>query len=67
MTRSRRPYAAQFSGTEPEAPLDLAMVDTFVPAMTEDGGSDDPPRVLDAGCGTGRMSRYLADRGCMVE
>ena len=25
------------------------------------------PRVLDAGCGTGRMSAYLAARGCLVE
>jgi hypothetical protein len=25
------------------------------------------PRVLDAGCGAGRMSRYLAERGCCVE
>ena len=27
----------------------------------------DDPRVLDAGCGAGRMSAYLADRGCHVQ
>lgn len=61
-------YAAHFPSTEPEAPLDLAMVDAFVAALTaEDDTSAEAPRVLDAGCGTGRMSRYLADRGCDVE
>lgn len=30
-------------------------------------GLPDAPFVLDGGCGSGRMSRYLADRGCRVE
>ena len=60
-------YAAHFPSTEPEAPLDLAMVDAFVAAVTADRDSAGQPRILDAGCGTGRMSRYLADRGCDVE
>ena len=45
-------YAARLPDTRAEAALDLAMVDR---------------RVLDAGCGAGRMSRYLADRGCLVQ
>ncbi len=36
------------------------MIDHFVGQLGE------APDVLDAGCGTGRMSRYLTDRGCQV-
>lgn len=56
-------YAAHLPDTRAEAPLDLAMVDAFAEAVT----SGDDARVLDAGCGAGRMSRYLAERGCLVE
>lgn len=56
-------YADYFPDTRAESPLELAMVDAFAAAVT----SGDEARVLDAGCGAGRMSRYLADRGCTVE
>lgn len=56
-------YAATFPGTEAEAPVDLAMVDHFVGCVMTGGGGR---RVLDAGCGTGRMARFLTDRGCSV-
>lgn len=56
-------YAARFPDTRAEAPLDLAMIDAFAEAVL----SGDGARVLDAGCGAGRMSRYLAERGCRVE
>lgn len=55
--------AAVLPDTRAEAALDLAMVDAFAAAVTQ--AAD--PRVLDAGCGAGRMSCYLADRGCLVE
>jgi ubiquinone/menaquinone biosynthesis C-methylase UbiE len=55
-------YANHLPDTRAEAPIDLAMIDAFVVAVT----SGDDPRVLDAGCGAGRMSRYLAERGCRV-
>jgi len=57
-------YADYFPDTRAESPLELAMVDAFAAAVTAEG---DGARVLDAGCGTGRMSRYLADRGCAVQ
>jgi ubiquinone/menaquinone biosynthesis C-methylase UbiE len=56
-------YAAYIPDTRAEAPLDLAMIDAFAEAVT----SGDDARVLDAGCGAGRMSRYLDERGCRVE
>lgn len=54
-------YARHFPDTRPESALDLAMLDHFVALLPQDG-----PRVLDAGCGTGRIGRYLRDRGCEV-
>jgi SAM-dependent methyltransferase len=55
-------YATHLPDTRAEAPLDLAMVDAFAAAVS----SAVDPRVLDAGCGAGRMSRYVAERGCRV-
>lgn len=57
-------YAQHLPDTRAEASLDLAMVDEFAVAVTT---MSPAARVLDAGCGTGRMSRYLAERGCDVE
>ncbi len=54
-------YADRFTATEPEQPLDLAMIDHFVGLLPA------PRRVLDAGCGAGRMLPYLAARGCRPE
>jgi len=56
-------YATRFPDTRAEAPPDLAMIDAFAEAVT----LGDDARVLDAGCGAGRMSRYLTERGCLVE
>ncbi|MFF0155558.1 class I SAM-dependent DNA methyltransferase [Micromonospora sp. NPDC005203] len=55
-------YATLLPDTRAETPLDLAMVDAFAEAVTSGGDT----RVLDAGCGPGRMSRYLTARGCLV-
>lgn len=55
-------YATHLPDTRPEARLDLAMIDAFTGAVT----SREDAQILDAGCGAGRMSRYLADRGCGV-
>ncbi len=60
-------YADTFRGTEPEQTIELAMIDDFAATLREraaDGGV--APRVLDAGCGAGRMLPYLAARGCDV-
>jgi 2-polyprenyl-3-methyl-5-hydroxy-6-metoxy-1,4-benzoquinol methylase len=54
-------YASEFPGTEPEQAVDLAMIDHFISRLPGERMG-----VLDAGCGTGRMSRYLSDRGCLV-
>ncbi|MEO7071082.1 MAG: class I SAM-dependent methyltransferase [Nostocoides sp.] len=59
-------YAHRFPATEGEMLLDLAMVDAFADAVAVDREGAGP-RVLDAGCGAGRMSRYLLDRGCAVQ
>lgn len=55
-------YASHFPDAGAEAPSDLAMLDAFAAAVRDAGGG----QVLDAGCGPGRMSRYLADRGADV-
>jgi SAM-dependent methyltransferase len=57
-------YADYFPDTRAESPLELAVVDAFCAAVVAE---DEPGPVLDAGCGAGRMSRYLADRGCAVQ
>lgn len=56
-------YAERLPDTRAEAPLDLAMVDAFTDAV----GSGDGVRALDAGCGAGRMSAYVAARGVRVQ
>jgi ubiquinone/menaquinone biosynthesis C-methylase UbiE len=56
-------YAAHLPDTRAEAQLDLDMIDAF--AETTSTGRDG--QILDAGCGTGRMSRYLTHRGCSVQ
>ncbi len=61
-------YATHVPDTRAEAPLDLAMVDAFAEAVTSgDGAGVLDGGVLDAGCGAGRMSRYLTERGCPVQ
>ncbi len=60
-------YADAFPGTEPETPLDLAMVDAFAGAVRTQAETPSNARILDAGCGAGRMSQYLKDHGCSVQ
>ena len=54
-------YADHFRSTEPEQPVELAMVAHFAALLTGER------RVLDAGCGAGRMMPLLAGHGCSVE
>ena len=56
-------YAAHLPDTRAEAALDLAVLDHFVAAVEASGGGP----VLDAGCGAGRITRHLADRGAAVQ
>lgn len=56
-------YATHLPDTRAEADLDLAVLDELIASVTASGSAP----VLDAGCGTGRITRYLADRGCAVE
>lgn len=53
-------YARLLPDTRAETPLDLAMIEAFAERVC------DADEVLDAGCGAGRMSRHLADRGCTM-
>lgn len=54
-------YAEHLPGTEAELPLDLAMIRHLLDLVPEGG------RVLDAGCGAGRLLPLLASRGARVE
>ena len=56
-------YATHLPDTRAEADLDLAMLNELIASVTASGSEP----VLDAGCGAGRITRYLADRGCAVE
>ncbi len=56
-------YAALLPDARAETALDLAMIDAFAGATAEHPDA----QLLDAGCGAGRMTRYLAGRGCSVE
>lgn len=54
-------YAVAFRSTEPEQPIELAMVDHFAESLPGQR------RVLDAGCGAGRFLPILAGLRCEVE
>lgn len=54
-------YADAFRSTEPEQPVELAMVNHFAESL------QGQRRVLDAGCGAGRFLPILADLRCEVE
>lgn len=55
-------YAERLPGLDAESALDIAMIDDFAARCA--AGS--PGTVLDAGCGTGRVSAYLSARGLDV-
>ncbi|MBL0886774.1 class I SAM-dependent methyltransferase [Myceligenerans indicum] len=56
-------YAAYFHDARTDTPDNLAVIDAFADAVA---AGPAPGSVLDAGCGSGRMSRYLAARGTAV-
>lgn len=60
-------YARLLPDTSKEHALDLAMLEAFVAAVDEATVDGAPRRILDAGCGAGRITRWLADRGVEVE
>ena len=51
-------YADHFRSTEPEQPVELAMIRYFTSLVPGER------RVLDAGCGAGRLLPVLASHGC---
>lgn len=53
-------YAKVLPDLSFEAPLDRAVIDHFARAAGE------TPKILDAGCGAGRLAAHLADQGCDV-
>jgi SAM-dependent methyltransferase len=54
-------YADHFRSTEPEQPIELAIVTHFASLLPRSSAD-----VLDAGCGAGRMLPVLAGAGCRV-
>ena len=55
-------YAAALPDTSFEAPLDMAMIDDFCARLLASPGS----KVIDAGCGAGRLSVHVKDAGLEV-
>lgn len=54
-------YDRLLPGLDAEHPRDLAMLEAFADAAAETGGC-----VVDVGCGTGRIARWLGARGLSV-
>ena len=55
-------YATALPDTSFEAPLDMAMIDDFCASLLAVPGR----KVIDAGCGAGRLSAYVSDAGLDV-